>query len=709
MRRTAIGFAICYLVSSRASAQTSQALPGCEPAIVVQRILDDKLDWKKLSELKYKEQIARRSEVLEALMAKYPRQSEPAWRLLRYLRFYDPDQLPAFRERFQKLAQAHPDDPLALYLAGTSLFQANTPESIRLLEKAKSMAPAFPGPLLELAYIYSTGKRADRKAMSENITAFFTMCPASTNDRAHYLAAKIDDNALQTKIASALRARLEKERSPKRLEEYSRLWGTEFRIHPPQEHAAVRRQVTQDLKRLESLNRRPDAEWLAFLVKGYKQSDATLEAVVAMEDRLLREFPGSDEAYEIVSERWRKAHKEPVDQKNTLEWNEYQEAYKQAVRGWVHDYPDNEYLQVYGWFLAIYSDDSLTTEEGVSAMDHYLAALTDHEEPDAWSYRQAADFLVQHRWQGGRALALMEQADEAFAKARKRELQNDNLSAEDEEFSAEEENIQKGYLITTRLQAAKLAGKPEAAMSARAWIERPTPEQRKLQSEYWQNRGLLAELEGRKADALAFYQLALQTRTIPPEWRRGKLQDDLMDEASALWRELGGSESAWQVWSKPLAAKAEELTEGRWEKPNKELPSFELRDMSGKKWLLKNLAGKSILINLWATWCGPCRTELPELQKLYEKVKDRKDIQVLTLNYDDNLGLVAPFLKENGYTFPVLPAYSFVSSLFDSVGIPQNWIIDSRGTWKWTQMGFRIESNWQESVIQRLESVDVER
>ena len=81
--------------------------------------------------------------------------------------------------------------------------------------------------------------------------------------------------------------------------------------------------------------------------------------------------------------------------------------------------------------------------------------------------------------------------------------------------------------------------------------------------------------------------------------------------------------------------------------------------MNGKTWSLKKLEGKTLLINLWATWCGPCRAELPHFQKLYERTKDRSDLALFTFNIDEELGLVEPFLKEHNYTFPVAPAYSF--------------------------------------------------
>ncbi|MCA1605033.1 MAG: TlpA family protein disulfide reductase [Acidobacteria bacterium] len=135
------------------------------------------------------------------------------------------------------------------------------------------------------------------------------------------------------------------------------------------------------------------------------------------------------------------------------------------------------------------------------------------------------------------------------------------------------------------------------------------------------------------------------------------------------------------------------------------MPAFELSDVTGKTWRMKELGGKSVLINVWATWCGPCRAELPYLQKLYEKVKNRQDVQILTFNFDDNPGVITPYMKENGFAFPVLPAYDFVTGVLDSIAIPQNWIVDPKGVWRWTQMGFGGDPTWEESMLRKLESV----
>jgi thiol-disulfide isomerase/thioredoxin len=468
----------------------------------------------------------------------------------------------------------------------------------------------------------------------------------------------------------------------------------------------VRKQVAEDLKRIESLSPKPDAEWRAFLINGYKQADASSETIAAMEDRLLREYPHSDEAYNVASERWRQANKEPENQKDAVGWAKYHEAYKEAIRGWIRDFPENSYLAHEAWLFAIFDDDSLTEKDGIAVIDDYLRYNSLYSAPDARTQAEAADFLLRHKWQPERALDLLGQAKTIFDRDHALQMANDNLSAEDRDHLNERQLVEDMWVVASpMLKAAKLAGRPDVVVAIKQSVEGSPPARDTLQSGYWWNRARLAAIEGRKQDALAYYQLSLHTRSEPPPYREGKFRDDLTDEAQALWKETGGTPAAWAVWSKPLASKGTELAQGIWEKPKKTLPAFELPDLSGKTWRLKDLGGKAVLINLWATWCGPCNAELPKLQKLYEQLNGRSDIQLLTFDIDEDLGLVAPYLKDKGYTFPVLPAYSLVSNLFDAYGIPQNWTVDPKGNWQWTQLGYGAEDNWVQVMIEKLDSV----
>ena len=687
-------------------AASAPPLPGCEAAPEVRKIMAEKLDSDLLDKMKYPERMAYQKKILEDLMARYPREFKPYQSYANLLKTADAEDYTALRNRWVQGAKDHPDDPLALLLAANALTGKDTPQAVALLESARTKAPDFPWPALQLASIYSTGKRADPARTKDALEAFFTLCPGSTDGAAQWLLNK--DQPLQPKVAAALRAKLATDTDPKQLESYETLWGLEFRTHPPNEHDAIRAQVALDLKHLEAANPHGDAAWESFLVGGYKQSGASKETLTAMEDRLLQDFPHSDQAWQIVNDRWNKAHKEPTDQTDKAAWTAYNSADKEALKAWIPNYPDSSYLQHYAWFYAIYDDDDLTEKEGVVAADAFLAYIRDYQAP-RWRgnyYPTAASFLIQHKWQPARALDLMLQARTATDKNRLDGDENDNRSDEELKSRAEQSAEEDASAFGIILRAAVQAGQPDAALKFKAAIEAPAPADKKLLSRYWLNRARLEVLQKHTQDALAYYQLALATRTAEPKAYEGKVEDDLGDEARALWKAQGGTETAWVLWSKPQGAAQEESAEGRWEKATKTIPEFELSDMSGKTWKLKELNGKTLLINLWATWCGPCQAELPHLEAFYEKNKDRKDIQVLTFDIDEDLGVVAPFLKEKGYTFPVLPAYSTVVSLLDGFAIPQTWLVDPRGVWQWKQIGFNggSQADFEKEMTMRLDS-----
>ena len=117
-----------------------------------------------------------------------------------------------------------------------------------------------------------------------------------------------------------------------------------------------------------------------------------------------------------------------------------------------------------------------------------------------------------------------------------------------------------------------------------------------------------------------------------------------------------------------------------------------------------SLGGKALLINVWATWCGPCVAEHPEFQKLYEKLKNRKDFAVLSFNMDEDIGKVAPYIAKHHYTFPVIPARDLVNSIKPSIILPQNWLVNPKGKLEWEQIGYsREETDWQDKVIAKME------
>lgn len=160
MRQFAFATAL-LLLAGACSGQ--QVLPGCEPRPEVRQVLKEKLNFTVRQTLKFADLVALQREILEDLVARYPRESEPYTGLIQFVRWDDPDQFPALQSRLRQQAAAHPEDPLALYAAGVALFETDTPESIRLLDAAKAKGHGFAWPNFELAQIYSAGKRADKK------------------------------------------------------------------------------------------------------------------------------------------------------------------------------------------------------------------------------------------------------------------------------------------------------------------------------------------------------------------------------------------------------------------------------------------------------------------------------------------------------------------------------------------------------------------
>jgi cytochrome c biogenesis protein CcmG, thiol:disulfide interchange protein DsbE len=109
-------------------------------------------------------------------------------------------------------------------------------------------------------------------------------------------------------------------------------------------------------------------------------------------------------------------------------------------------------------------------------------------------------------------------------------------------------------------------------------------------------------------------------------------------------------------------------------------PDFELKTLDGKSIRLSELQGKKVILNFWATWCPPCRAEMPEMQNFYEN--HNKDVEILAVNLtsQDSRDKVGPFIKEYGLTFPVvLDDEGEVLSMYEIEPIPTSYIIDSEG------------------------------
>ncbi len=87
--------------------------------------------------------------------------------------------------------------------------------------------------------------------------------------------------------------------------------------------------------------------------------------------------------------------------------------------------------------------------------------------------------------------------------------------------------------------------------------------------------------------------------------------------------------------------------------PPLEAPDFTLKNLEGSEISLKDFEGKAVFLNFWASWCGPCRDEMPSMEKLWQRFKEN-DFVILAVDLRESRGEVVSFMKEYGLTFPVL-------------------------------------------------------
>ncbi len=106
---------------------------------------------------------------------------------------------------------------------------------------------------------------------------------------------------------------------------------------------------------------------------------------------------------------------------------------------------------------------------------------------------------------------------------------------------------------------------------------------------------------------------------------------------------------------------------------------FALVGLDGKEQRLSQYRGKIVLVNFWATWCKPCTTEMPAMQTIYDKLRD-KDFVVLAINELEDEAKVREHIKQYGHTFPVLmDRDNKIANQFGVFGLPVSVFIDEKG------------------------------
>ncbi len=112
-------------------------------------------------------------------------------------------------------------------------------------------------------------------------------------------------------------------------------------------------------------------------------------------------------------------------------------------------------------------------------------------------------------------------------------------------------------------------------------------------------------------------------------------------------------------------------------------PDFTVYDLEGNAVKLSDYAGKPIVLNFWASWCGPCQSEMPDFQEKFEALGE--DVQFLMVNMTDGaretVDIASAFIEEKGFTFPVLYDTDLdAANTYGAYSLPTTYFIDSQGS-----------------------------
>lgn len=128
-------------------------------------------------------------------------------------------------------------------------------------------------------------------------------------------------------------------------------------------------------------------------------------------------------------------------------------------------------------------------------------------------------------------------------------------------------------------------------------------------------------------------------------------------------------------------------------------PDFSLVDGNGKTWTLSDLKGQVVFVNFWATWCPPCREEMPSMQRLFTMLP-KDNFKMLAILSQDDPKLAKSFAKKLGLTMPILDDQANkIGPTYGLTGVPETFIVDKKGILREKFIG---PAKWDAPVYQQM-------
>ncbi len=409
-----------------------------------------------------------------------------------------------------------------------------------------------------------------------------------------------------------------------------------------------------------------------------------------------QESPFKD--YEQEEKAWFKTHGLPPANASPEQRLAFDREVEQASAQWVQHWPDNPHawLARLRWLVRLKSTPNQQLEE---TGDTLLRVAKEH--PFKGFMFVPFEATVAEIWSERRIRPeqCLQLTQEAVRKDKQAESDNPSAAREFMEVFAQGLFHNFGLEVFLAIDLKEFDVAESAMNEMRTYVGEHPGISVRLKHLYLEDAAVLAKSEGRKPDALLYYSEAF--REYPED-------SSAETHARQLWKELGGSEEGFNAWKFTIARIDQSLpptTQDRspWTAMNKPLTAFHGVDTSGRVWTSEDLKGKTTLINVWATWCRPCQDELPNVQTIFDQLKDRKDIQVLTVSVDEDFTWVGRFVKRQHYTFPVVGVSSAeVDKMVGVEGVPRTWAVDRTGSVRFELVGYDPAMR-PKQILQQLE------
>jgi thiol-disulfide isomerase/thioredoxin len=611
----------------------------------------------------------------------------------------------AFRTELEAARKAGLDEVMALDLEAR-LAAPDVAAAEAKYRAAIAISPKSHAANLGLAQLLLKQKKL--AAARAPILIAIDACP---DDLYAYRAlAALKDKPLLAAHLKTLRAHLDASKDGHFLPTYGMLWELSFHGASPPAQVALRKQVGVDVARLRALGDALTLRLFETIASGYKiLGDREGERWVIAERA--RRFPDARDTVNAALDAMNEAEATHIAH-HPAERHEHAARKLEITRAWVKKWPR--------W--SVVWEEQLEALRGaphasVAEVEQATAALVKLGSLSYSSIMDAYEHFGIHTDQ----IAKLADKDVAHAEASLRDFSRSARPEQKEWITMLTANVQRtklgGLALVIRAQiklgqkdAARASLKNmETALAALPPTTKPDEleERHYFESELFAERGRVANADGHTADALAYFLHALSL--VPPDKDPPEVGEiDVRTDADQAWTKLGGSKPAY-AFLPTGAARPQGGAEDLWRASAEPAPSFTLRDLKGKSWRLRDLAGKTVIMTVWATWCQPCKMEMPDVKALALKLAGNKDVILLSLNVDQDVSVVAPFVKEQDLKYPVLLQGEGANPFLKAGdGIPLTVLIDKHGQIRGRTTGFHPdlqEGEWLTATLKAIEAV----